>query len=102
LVASLVGDVAVALEVGVRIDPVERRPGLELQLSHQPGVTGPPLVLIEQHDEQRGRICGAVVGRMGSLLEGGQLAIAHLVEDPAGILVAEVVDAGALSKPELA
>jgi hypothetical protein len=39
---------------------------------------------------------------MGSLLEGGHLAVAQLVEDPAGVLVAEVVQAGALAKPELA
>ena len=92
-VATLVGDVPVSLQVRVLVDPAQRRAGLELQFLHQP-VTGPPLVLIEQHNEQRRRVGAAVVGRVGSLLEGGQLAIPHLVEDPARILVAEVVDAG--------
>ena len=51
VVAPLVRDVAVALQVGVLVDPGQRRPGLELELADQLGVAGPPLVLVEQHDE---------------------------------------------------
>ena len=39
---------------------------------------------------------------MRPLLERGHLAVAHLVEDPAGVLVAEVVDAAALPVAEVA
>ena len=99
---DLIRDIPVALQVRVLVDPPQRRTGLELQLPHQPGVAGPAPVLVQQDDKQRGRVGAAVVGRMGSLLEGGQLAVAHLVEDAAGILVAEVVDAGALPERELA
>src|SRR4051812_19436190 len=39
---------------------------------------------------------------MGSLLERGHLAVAHLVEDSTGLLLTEVVDARALAQTELA
>ena len=74
--------------------------GLALELSHQLPVAGPALVLVEQHHVQRRGVGAAVVGRMGPLLECGQLAVAHLVQDPAGVLVAEVVDPGPLPLPE--
>ena len=45
-------------------------------------------------DEQRRRVGAAVVGRVRPLLERGHLAVAHLVQDLPGLLVAEVVDAG--------
>jgi hypothetical protein len=48
LVAPLVGDVAVALQVGVVVDPPQRGPRLLLVVPHQVGVPGPPLVLVEQ------------------------------------------------------
>ena len=102
LVAALVPDVAVAHQVGVLVDPVERRPGLRLELAHQPAVAGPALVLVEQDHEQRGGVGVAVVRRVRPLLERGQLAVAHLVQDPAGVLVAEVVDPRALPSRQLA
>ena len=33
---------------------------------------------------------------MRPLLEGGHLAVAHLVQDPPGILIAEIVESGSL------
>src|SRR5262245_66138157 len=46
-VAALVRDVAVALEVGVLVDPVQRRPCLVLELANEPSVAAPALVLVE-------------------------------------------------------
>ena len=100
LVAALVGDVAVALEVGVLVDPVQRRAGLALEVAHELPVARPPLVLVEQHDVERRGVGAAVVRRVRPLLERGHLAVAHLVEDPPGILVAEVVDPRALPVAE--
>ena len=102
LVAALVRDVAVALQVGVLVDPVQRRPRLALELAHELRVAGPALVLVEQHDVERRGVGAAVVRRVRPLLERGHLAVAHLVQDPARILVAEVVDAGALPVAERA
>ena len=53
LVAPLVGDVAVALQVGVVVDPGQGGPGRRLEGAHQPGVAGPALVLVEEHEVQR-------------------------------------------------
>ena len=102
LVAALVRDVAVALEVGVLVDPVERGPRLVLELAHELAVAGPALVLVEQHDVERRRVGAAVVRRVRPLLERGHLAVAHLVQDPARVLVAEVVDARSLPLAERA
>ncbi len=100
LVAALVGDVAVAQQIGVLVDPVQRRPRLVLELAHELPVPGPAFVLVEQHDVQRRRVGAAVIGRMRPLLERRHLAVAHLVQDPTRVLVAEVVDLRALPQPE--
>ena len=100
LVAALVGDVAVALEVGVLVDPGQRGAGLELQFADELGVPGPALVLIHQDDVQGRGVRTAVVRRVRALLEGGELAVAHLVEDAAGVLVPEVVEACPLAGTE--
>ena len=100
LVAPLVGDVAVALQVGVVVDPGQGRARLLLERSDELGVAGPALVLVEQHDVERRRVDGAVVGRVRPLLERGHLAEAQLVEDAAGVLVAEVVAARPLPEAE--
>ena len=100
LVAALVRDVAVAHEVGVLVDPVERGACLVLELADELPVAGPALVLVEQDHVQRRRVDRAVVRRVRPLLERGHLAVAHLVEDPAGILVAEVVAPAALPVAE--
>ena len=96
LVAALVGDVAVALRSAYSSIQFEGGPRRVLEVPHERGVAGPALVLVEQHHEQRRGVGGAVVRRVRPLLEGGQLAVAHLVQDAAGILVAEVVDPRAL------
>ena len=102
LVAALVPDVAVAHEVGVLVDPGERGARLDLEVAHEPRVARPALVLVEQHHVERRRVGAAVVRRVRPLLEGGHLAVAHLVQDPARILVAEVVQARALPLAERA
>ena len=101
-VATLVRHVAIALEVGVLVDPSQRSAHFVLELADELGVAGPSLVVVEQHDEQLRRVGRAEVRRMRSLLERGHLAVAHLVEDPARFLFAEVVDARALSQGQLA
>ena len=60
-------------------------------------VAGPALVLVEQHQEERRGVGGAVVGRVRPLAEGGDLAEAQLVQDLAGLLVAEAVDSVSLA-----
>ncbi len=102
LVPPLVRDVAVALEVRVLVDPLQRGEGLVLEVANELSVAGPALVLVQQDDEQRRCVGRAVVRGVRPLLEGGQLPVAHLVQDPAGILVAEIVDARALARAELA
>ncbi len=100
LVAALVGDVAVALQVGVVVDPGQGRPRLALERAHQLRVARPALVLVEEHDVERSGVGRAVVGRVRPLLEGGHLAVAHLVQDAPGVLVAEVVETRALPDAE--
>ena len=100
LVAPLVGDVAVALQVGVLVDPGQGRARLPLERAHELRVAGPALVLVEQHDVERRRVDRAVVGRVRPLLEGGHLAEAQLVQDAARVLVAEVVAARPLPEAQ--
>src|SRR5436190_2312297 len=102
LVAPLVRDVAVPLEVGVLVDPVQRSASLVLELAHELRVAGPPLVLVEQHDVERRGVRIPVVGRMRPLLECRELAVTHLVQDPPGILVPEVVHPRSLPLTERA
>src|SRR5439155_27065229 len=73
-----------------------------LEVAHELDVTAPAFVLVEQHDVQRRRVCGAEVRRMWPFLEGGKFAIAQLVEDAPGVLVPEVVDPRALPVTERA
>ena len=53
LVPALVPDVAVAHQVGVLVDPVQRRPRLAFELVDEACVAGPALVLVEEHDVER-------------------------------------------------
>src|SRR5204862_2096549 len=46
-VAPAIGDVAVAEQIGVFIDPVQRRASLELELAHESCVARPTLVFVE-------------------------------------------------------
>src|SRR5262249_49869501 len=56
LVAPPIPDVAVALEVGVLVDPVQGSPSLVLEVAYELAVAGPPLVFVEQHDVERRRV----------------------------------------------
>ena len=90
--ALLVLDVAVAVPVAVPVGPVQRRLGVRAQRPHEVVVAGPAPVL-RQHDQpQRCRVRGSVVRAVRLLPEPGQFAGAHLVQDPARLLVGEVVD----------
>ena len=101
LVAALVPDVAVAEEIGVLVDPVQGGARLVLEFAYELGVTGPALVLVEQHDVQRRGIRRPEVGGVRTFLERGHLAVPHLVQDASGVFVAEVVEAAALARAEL-
>ena len=79
---------------------LQRSARLELEITDQLPITGPTLVLVEQDDEQRRGVGAAVVRGVRTLLERGELAVTHLVEDPARVLVAEVVGPRALPHPE--
>ena len=78
------------------LDPVQCRPRLGFEVADQLGVAGPALVLVHEHDVQRSGVGVTVIRRMRPLLEGRHLAVTHLVQDAARILVAEVIDARAL------
>ena len=93
---ALVLDEAVAVEVAVVVDPVERRERVGPQLVDQLIVSRPALVLIEQHQPQRRGVDRAVVGRVRDLVGACQLARAQLVQDLARLCVAPVVDLGRL------
>src|SRR5690348_17691735 len=54
-------------------------------------VPGPPPVLRQQDQPQRGRVGAAVVRVVRLLAATGELTAAHLVQDPARLLVPEVV-----------
>ena len=71
--ALYVLDVAVAVEVGVACDPLDRAPRRRLELAHEVPVAGPALVLVEQDQEQHGRVVAAVVVA-GVLAEPRELA----------------------------
>ena len=73
-----------------------------LELPDGPAVTGPALVLVEQHHVERSGVCTAVVRRVRPLLEGRHLSVAHLVQDATGVLVTEVVQPAALPGAERA
>ena len=53
LVTALVGDVPVALQVGVRVNPVQRSSRLKFQLADKVQITSPPLVFVKEHDIER-------------------------------------------------
>jgi hypothetical protein len=72
-----------------------------LEVADELAVARPALVLVQQHDVERRRVHAAVVRGVRPLLERGHLPVAHLVQDPARILVAEVVESGALTQSQL-
>src|SRR6185437_9237807 len=97
LVAPLVRDVPEVEKVRVAVDPVDRRTGGVLELPDESAISGPLLVLVEQDDKERRRVGRTEVRGVGTLLEGRQLAVAHLVHDSTRVFVTKVVEAGSLS-----
>ena len=93
---TLIIDVAVTVAVAVIVDPFQGGPGLQLEVPDELVVTGPPGVLVEEDEKQRGCVGRAVVRRVGPFLESRQLAISKFMKDLPGLLVAEFVDARAL------
>ena len=66
-VASLVLDVAVAVDVAAVLDPEQRCTSVGLQLADERVVARPAVVLVQQHQEQRCGVGAAEVGRMRPL-----------------------------------
>ena len=79
---------------------IDRGARFVLQLAHELDVPGPALVLVHQDDVERGGVGTPVVGRVRAFLEGGQLAVAPLVEDASRVLVSKVVEPCPLARPE--
>src|SRR5258708_37715705 len=95
-IAPAVLDVAVSIAIAKVIDPVQRSAGSPLQQAHDRGLARPALELVEQDEEERRDIGGAIVGGMRALLEGSHLAEAQLVNNFARLLIAEIVHPRAL------
>jgi hypothetical protein len=93
---SLVFEVAVAVQVGVLVDPLEGAPCIRLELAHECVVGGPALVLVEQDQEELRRIVGPVIRTVWVEAERDELAAAKLVEDLAGLGVPKIVAPGRL------
>ena len=89
--AALVFEVAVAVEVALLVDPSEGSAGVRFQLADEGGVPAPALVLVEQDQEELGRVVGPVVGTVGVEAEADELPAPQLVQDLARLGVAEVV-----------
>src|SRR5262249_42037919 len=65
----------------VLINPVEGSERVGLKVLYQLRIAGPTLVFIQQDEEQRSGIAGAVVGRLRTLAEMRHFAKAKLVQD---------------------
>ena len=76
----------------MEVDPRERRARVRFEPADEVGVARPALELVEQDQEEGTRVGAAVVGRVWTLAEHGELAEAQLVQDLAGLGVAEVVE----------
>ena len=86
--AALVLDEPVAVAIAPLVDPVERGVERRAQLRHRVEVERPAVVAARDHQEQRRRVDGAVVGRVRDLPGAGELAGAQLVQDLARLGVA--------------
>src|SRR6266404_1484573 len=75
---ALVLDVAVPVAIAAAIDPRQRGARVRLQIAHQLGIAGPPLVLVEQHEVQRRRVGCAEVRRLRPLAEPRELRFGQL------------------------
>src|SRR5262249_23493018 len=78
---AFVLDVAVAVAVAEFVDPVDRSAGVGLKRAHQVSIASPAFVLIQQHQEERRGVTGAVVRRLRPFVETCQLAKAQLMQD---------------------
>src|SRR5688572_15904960 len=90
-VAALILQIAVAVQIPVVFQPVQRRSRLRLQLDYQVGVTRPTFVLVEQDQKQRCGVRRSVVRRLWPVLEVAEFTESQLVQDLARLRVAEVV-----------
>src|SRR5215207_1374049 len=93
--AGCVGYVA-AHAVGVVQDPIQRPPRSPFELLDEGLVAAPAPDLAQEDEEERGRVHGAVVGRVRDLPEEGELPVPELVRYLAWLGVAEVVSPGRL------
>ena len=88
--------IAVAVHVAEALDPVEGPLGVREELLHRLAGQAPASQFAEEHDEQRGGVGRAVVDAPPAERERRRLAEAHLVQDPARLLVAAGIDVLAL------
>ncbi len=93
---ALVFDVAVAVEVAVFDEPVDRRFGVGGERVDDLGGEAPAPKFAEHDDEQRRGVGGAVVDRAAAERQGRRLAEAHLVQDASRFFLGAGVDLGAL------
>ncbi len=97
---ALVFDVAVAVEVAVLDEPVDRRFRVGREGVDDLRGETPPAELAEQDDEQRRGVGRAVVDRAAAERERGRFTEAHLVQDPPGLFLGPGVGLGALEAGE--
>jgi hypothetical protein len=81
----------VAVDVAVGVDPRQRPLDVRTDVLEGPSVGVPAPGHGRGPDERRRRLVGAVIGRVGNQLEVGQLPVAYLVLDLAGLHVPGVV-----------
>ncbi len=85
------------VEAAVGEHPVDGAAGVPFQAGGR-RVAGLLVVGVRQGQEERGGVDGAVVAAVGDLAEVGQVAVAGLVDDAAGLFAAGGVVAGALGR----
>ena len=91
-------DEVVTVRVAVGDDPVQGTVGVRQQGLDLVVAGAPPPGLLEQHDEQRGGVGGAVVDVAAAEHQIGREALAPLVHDPTGLLLGQRVCGPALER----
>ena len=81
-------DEAIAVRIAVLVDPFQRRQDVGPDRIQRGAVGGVLPVQAGEHDEQRRRVDGAVVATERHFAQRGELALARLVQDLAGLGVA--------------
>ena len=89
-------DEAVAIAIAVVVDPFQGSQDVRPDLAQEFDVRGALVVGGGKHDEQRRAVDGAVVAAEGHLAQLSHFALAHLVQDFAGLRIALWIDAGGL------